>query len=303
MHTGNQEEANKKVFIYEQDKGWKEDITSIPPVPWPDDLCHWYLSASGDDNYLIMADESKLLIFDGHQWQQRDGPERDMRILTHCGILYLIIRANHGGSFYKVSVQSLLTENDYDWEMIKLPYASGIEYSSLTLVGDHVTMVASIYSGLGMSRTRCVLSLSSISNSWIELTQLNLDRYDIRSIVGCPNGTLFFMGLMEMKDPRSHNLSSAAALRQLNFPDQQATILQFKMMKLAPNGMLPREEGEYILLQYLMVYSHCIITLYRGHDVRNENKYKKCGNAENKSWSDRDGKLILPGDIQYYIII
>ena len=241
MHTGNREEANKKVFIYEQDEGWKED-TSIPPLP--DGLLYCRrLYASGNATFLAVAYDSKLLVFDGQQWQQRDGPERDnLRILIHCGTLYLIIQENRGGSFCKVSVQSLLAENDYDWdsEMLKLPYASDIKYSSMTLVGDHVTMVASIYSGLGiMSRTLCVLTLSSISNSWIGLTHLNLDRC---VIVGCPNGTLFLMGLMKTKDPWPHNPSSAAALTQLISSDQQATIPQFKMIKLAPNGMLPIAE-------------------------------------------------------------
>ena len=249
MHIGNHE-ANKEAFIYEQDKGWNK-YTSVPSLPRPDGLYRWYLSASGDDNYLVVADDSKLLVFDGQQWQQRDGPKHKNimhnNILIHCGTLYL--QENWGDSFYKISVQFLLAENDYDWEMIKPPraYASDIEYSSLTLVGDHVTMVASIYSGLGMSRMLCILSLSSISNSWIALTQPNLDRCGIPSIVGCPNGTLFLMGLKKTKDPRPHNLSSTRVLRQLKFSDQQvATIPQFKMIKLAPNGMLPREkEGEY----------------------------------------------------------
>ena len=238
MHTGNQEEANKKVFFYKQDEGWKE-YTYVPPLPWPDGSYHWHLSASGDDKYLIVADDSKLFIFDGHQWQQRDGPERDnLRILTHCGILYLIIRANHRGSFCKVPVQSLLIENDYDWEnlMLKLPYVSDSDnIISLTLVGDHVTMVASIYTYSG--RTLCVLSLSSTSDSWIGLTQLNLDHYSIQpSILGFPNGTLLLMGLIKVKDPpRSQNPSSALALSQLF----SQAMLQFKMIELAPNGMLP----------------------------------------------------------------
>ena len=235
VHTGNQEEANKKVFIYEQDKGWKED-TSFPPLP--DGLLYsWRLYASGNDNFLVVAYDSKLLVFDGHQWQQKDGPERDMRVLIHCGTLYLIIQENRGGSFYKVSVQSLLAENDYNWEMIKLPYASDIKYSSLTLVGDHITMVASIHSGPGMPRTLCVLSLSSASDSWIGLTQLNLDHYGIQ-VLGFPNGVLLLMGLIKVKDPRSQNPSSASALSQ--FSHQLPTIPQFKMIELAPNGMLPR---------------------------------------------------------------
>ena len=267
MRTGNQEEANKRVFIYEQDEGWKED-TSVPPLP--DGLLYsWHLYASGNDNFLVVAYDSKLLVFDGYQWQQKDGPERDMRVLIHCGTLYLIII--RGGSFCKVSVQSLLAENDYNWEMIKLPYASDIEYSSLTLVGDHVTMVASIYGGLG-TRTLYILSLSSTSDSWIGLTQLNLNHYGIQpSMVGFPNGTLLLMGLIEVKNPRSQNPSSASALSQLFH--QPSTISQFKMIEMAPNGMLPRvynREGGRV--SYFTVVL-CYKTL-RGHDLCNENKYK-----------------------------
>ena len=248
MHSGNQEEASKKVFVFEQDKVWKEDITFVPPLPVSLLYRNWHLFASGDDDYLVVAYDSKLLVFDGQQWQQRDGPKRDMCVLVHCGALHLIIQEDGGGSFCKVSMQSLLAENNYNWdsEMTKLPYASDIKYSSLTLVGDHVTMVASIYSGAGMSRTFCILSLSSASDSWIGLTQLSLDCYGIPSIVGCPNGTLFLMGLMKTKDSQSQNPSSAAALKQLIFSGQQATIPQFKMIKLAPNGMLPIAEYKKI---------------------------------------------------------
>jgi hypothetical protein len=235
VHTGNEFEANKKVFVYEQDKRWKED-TSIPPIP-DDLLYHWNLYASSDDNYLVVAFDSKLLVFDGQQWRQKDGPGRDMLVLVHCGTLYMIIPENRGGSFCNVSVQSLLAESDYDWEMVKLPHASDIQYSSLTVVGDHVTMGASIYSGL-RSRTLCILSLSSTSDSWIGLTQLDLDHCGLRpNIIGFRNGKLLLMGLIKTKDSRSQNVSSAAALRSLMFAPQP--IPQFKMIEVTPNGMLP----------------------------------------------------------------
>jgi hypothetical protein len=237
VHTGNEEDANKKVFVYEQDQGWKED-TSIPLLP--DGLLHCScLFASGDDNYLVVACDSKLLVFDGQQWWQKDGPGHDMRVLVHCGTLYLIIQENRGGSFCKVSVQSLLAEIDYDWEIVKLPSASAIKYFSLTVVGDHVTMFASI------PRTLCILSLSSTFDSFIRLAQLKLDHYDTPSVVGCPNGKLLLMGLMKMKDPRSQNPPPAAVLRQSVSPQPQ-----FKMIEMTPNGML-RFFNEY-------KSSHCI---------------------------------------------
>jgi hypothetical protein len=254
VHTDNKEEGNKKIFVFEQDKGWKED-TSVPPLP--DGLLYcWHLFASGDDKYLVVAHDSKLLMFDGQQWQQKDGPERDMRILIHCGTLYLVIQDNRGGSFCKISVQSLLAENDYDWEMLKLPSASDIKYSYLIVVGDHITMVASIAICSGLSRTLCVLSLSSTSNSWIELTQLDHDHNRIPSIVGFPNGKLLLMGLIKMKDPRSQNLSSAAALRQsLSLMLAPQPIPQFKMIEVIPNGMLP------ILAEYKNRYCYSINTV------------------------------------------
>jgi hypothetical protein len=231
VHTGKQEEANTKVFVYEQDKGWKKD-TSIPPLP---DCLLRFLNvfASGDDNYLVVADRSKLLVFDGRQWQRKYCPGRNMRVavLIHCGTLYLIIQKDGEGSFCKVSVQSLLAENDHDWEKIKFPYASDTMYS-LTVVNDHVTMAASIGSGLDLRRTLYVLSLSSTSNSWIGLIQLSLDHCGVRpNIVGFPNGKLLLMGYMKTKDPRSQNLSPAAAPRQLPNP-------QFKVIEMTPNGML-----------------------------------------------------------------
>ena len=230
VHTGNQEEANKKVFVYEQDEGWKENI-SIPPLPVG--LLHcWRLFASGDDNYLVVAYDSKLLVFDGQQWQQKDGPKRDMRVLVHCGTLYLIIQEDGGGSFCKASVQSLLAEINCNWVMSKLPCAYDIKYSSLTLVGDYVTVVALTSSGL--SRMLCILSLSSTSDSWIMVTQLTLYRCSIPSIVGFPTGKLLLMGLMDPQNPPS-------TLREfVGLADQRTyTLPQFKMIEQTPNGMLP----------------------------------------------------------------
>ncbi len=236
MHTGNEEEVNKKVFVYEQGKGWMED-TSIPLLPDGPVYCSSYLFASGtgDDNHLVVAYDSKLLVFDGQQWQQKDGPGCDMRVLIHCGILYLVIQENWGGSFCKVSMQYLLAENDYNWKnlMLKLPYVCDIKYSSLTVIDDHITMVASIHGEL--SRTLCVLSLSSTSNSWIGLTQLNLGYCGTPSIVGCPNGKLLLMGLTKTKDPRSQNLPSAATPRQFPVLAPQP-IPQFKMIEVTSNG-------------------------------------------------------------------
>ena len=239
VDTGNKQECNRKIFVYEQGKGWKEDTKLIPSIPDDIILFYWNLFASGNDKYLIVAHESKLLVFDGKQWRQKDGPERDMRnILVHHGTLYFIIKKNQEDFFCKASMQSLLVANDYDWKMLKLPYAH--EYSSLTLVGDHITMVASIGT---ISRTFRVLGFSSASDSWIGLTQLNPNyRSNILSVVGQPNGTLLLMVMMErtrVKDPSLPQNSSAVVLKQFSMLTRQPVLrLQFGMVEVAPNGML-----------------------------------------------------------------
>ena len=224
VHTGNKTESNKKIFVYEQGNGWKEDTNLIPSIP--DDVSlYWRLFASGDDKYLIAAQESKLLVFDGEQWQLKDGPERDIRsVLVHHSTLYLI---SQGCSFYKASMQSLLAGNDSDWEMLKLSYYA----YALTLVGDHIAMVASDDT---ISRTLCVLGYCSASNSWIGLTQLNLNHSNIVSVVGQPNGTLLLMGLIRVMDPSLPQNPSATVLRQFSM----LPVLQFGMIEVAPNGML-----------------------------------------------------------------
>ena len=165
--SGHTENQRKKIFVFEQGKGWREDTKLVPSIP--DDLpLKWRLSASGDDYYLVVANESNLLVFDGQQWQEKDGPERDMRsILVHNETLYVISQGN-GFSICKASMQSLFAGNDSDsnlWKTIKLPYA--YEYSSLALVGDHVTILASMGS---TSNILCVLGFSCTSDSWIGLT-------------------------------------------------------------------------------------------------------------------------------------
>ena len=223
MHTGNKQESIKKIFTYEQGKGWKEDIELIPSIP--DEMSLYSpLSASGDDNYLVVLQKSKLLLFDGKHWQQRDGPEHDIRsIFAHHQTLYTVVRNSKGNgfSFCKASMQSLITGNDSDiglWKIIKFPYAD--DYSSLTLVGGYVAVVASI--GI-IPKIRCVLGFSSASDSWIMLTYLNIN---LLSVVGQPNGTLLLMGQTRMKDPSMPQNQSATA------------VLQFGMIEVAPNGML-----------------------------------------------------------------
>ena len=242
VDTGNEQESNRKIFIYEQGKGWKEDTKLVPSIP--DDISfYWNLFASGNDKYLIVhvAHKSKLLVFDGKQWQQKDGPGCDMRsILVHHGTLYFIIQTDQGDFFCKASMQSLLAGgNDSDWEMQKLPHVH--EYSSLTLVGDHIAMVASIGT---ISRTLCVLGFSSASDSWIGLTQLivNHRHFNILSVVGQPNGTLLLMVMMEriqVKDPSLPQNSSAVVLKQFSMLTHQPVLrFQFGMVEVAPNGML-----------------------------------------------------------------
>ena len=120
-------------------------------------------------------------------------------------------------------MQSLLVGSDpHDMKMLKLPpimhgYRCG--YSCLTLVGDHISIVAlmSSRSWATQPNTLCVLGFSSISDSWIELAQLNLDYSSIPSVVDHPNGKLLLMG---MKDT------------------QFAPLSQFGMNEVTPNGML-----------------------------------------------------------------
>ena len=210
VHNENHE-SNKKVFVYEQDKGWKEN-TSVPPLP-VGLLNRWCLFASGDDNFLVVAYDSMLLVFDSQQWQQKASPKRDVCVLLHCGELYLISQ----GHIYKASMQSLLAENDHDWVMSKLPCAYETHTSSLTLAGDYVMVVVLINNGF--SHTLYILSLSSTSDSWIVVTQLTHYCCGVPSIVGCPTGKLLLLGLM---DPQ--NLPSLFNSR-------------IKMIELAPNGM------------------------------------------------------------------
>ena len=104
--------VSNTIFVLEEGKGWKGGI--IPPLP--EELNLNNLLATSDGEYLIVTcregDKVKLLIYDGHEWKQRDGPDLEGWmvgcIIAHKGTVFL---TEHGDStcfFYKTSQNSLL---------------------------------------------------------------------------------------------------------------------------------------------------------------------------------------------------
>ena len=194
IRNSQKDEVNKKVFVLEQGKGWKEDTSFV--LPLPDDVSlSLNLSAAGDDKFLVVGSRSKLVIFDGQQWKQRDGLECDKgSILVQNGTLYLIAKENYQSSFSKAPLQSLLIKKEYDmsiWKTLKIPN----ERSSLTVVGGHITIAAR-----ASSYTLCVLGFSSNSDSWLELTEIEL-KSQFRTtphIIGLPNQSLLLMGMIKV---------------------------------------------------------------------------------------------------------
>lgn len=70
--------SSKRIYMFNEDCGWKEDVDVIPPLPAIEDITLNFVSASSEGNHLIVAweegGEVKLLCFDGQKWKRREGP-------------------------------------------------------------------------------------------------------------------------------------------------------------------------------------------------------------------------------------
>ena len=167
-------------------------------------------------SYLIVAcrkdNQVKLLIYEGHEWKQRDGPYLEGWmvgcIIAHKGTVFLTESSDSSHFFYKISLNSLLT--NAVWKTMKIPSS----HSNLTVVGGCVTVAAKV-----SPDTLHVLGFSPISDSWIELREIKCSAYiyAMPKIVGLPGGVLLLMGRIRVKDTDPISNQTRGAVMQQGY--------------------------------------------------------------------------------------
>ena len=207
----NEYEPNRNIFVL-NDSEWREDRDFVLPLPTYVSSTHRIL-ASSDDKYLtvIMNDGSDLLIFDGREWIKRNRPSQYCsNILVHRGTVYVMVQSN-GDYCYIISLKSLL-EEEYNWKRLPSPH----KHANLTVAGGHVVTVST-----DSPYMFCVLGLSPMSDSWIELYTIKCETHrrilpTIPSIIGINNGKLLLMGSMKVKDS-TQDMFPQFDVRELTF--------------------------------------------------------------------------------------
>ena len=190
---------SKKIFVFDEEDGWKEDST-IPPLPIaPTISMSNNVSASSEGKYLVLAwgknNQIKIVLYDGKEWKVSDGPVRSettgkIDVMIHNQIVFLMDHSANrwrDSGFYKASVESLTGR----WEYLKnIPY----EHSNLAVFGDCLVTAT--------ENPICMLAYIPGSNRWIQLCDLNSEMLysslctPAPSIIGLSCGTLLLMGKM-----------------------------------------------------------------------------------------------------------
>ena len=187
---------NRKIFVLKD--VWTEDTDFIPPLP-ENVTSSSQISASSNGKNLIVVTSTrshrfKLLIFDGHEWIEKDGPGQECTIgdiIVHNGTVYLIEPSDHCRYCHTTSLKSLLAANEPGWRSLDFP----LRHSNLTVAGGHVVIVTN-----SSPYALYVLGFSTPSNSWIELKRVECktNLVIMPSIVGTDDGRLLLMGRIKV---------------------------------------------------------------------------------------------------------
>ena len=217
-----------KVFTLSGDGNWVEDVIS----PLPDDLFLLNMFACSDSNNLIVAWKPtdfhvKLLLYDGHMWKMKDGPDHAIRNDSHiliCEQTVFLTNCEECPLFYKTSLEELQSVNTPKWiDVQNIPR----DHSNLISFCGRLTLVFKL-----SSSSVCAVQYLLTTDTWIELGDLRVNGkfQGLPSLVGVSDTRLILIG---QTTTESDNLSPMAEY----FPTQY-------LLGRYPIASVPQQQGE-----------------------------------------------------------
>ena len=189
------DKLGNKVFTLSSDGSWEEDVIS----PLPHDLFLLNMFACSEGDKLIVAWKTtkyrvKLLLYDGHTWNLRDGPDRtfhkDSNIIICEGTVFLT-NCEEYPIFHKIYLEELQIESSPKWiDIQNIPR----DHSNLISLCGHLTLVFKL-----TSRSVCAVAYLSTSDTWIELGDLNCEFGRVPNIVCVSETRLLLIGQTQTK--------------------------------------------------------------------------------------------------------
>ena len=189
-------------LVDEETHSWKE----VMPSNFPEEMLQhipalpWSISSASEGSYLIVVLSGPqvllLLVFDGQEWRQRDGPDCTapahgrIDAIIHDGTIFLTTYMG----FYKTSLEAILAANNPQWKT--LTKISKESHSNLTLFHDRIMVLTP--SNFNDRYVHIILlAYESVSDTWLIMEKFECHiSWIIPSVVGLPDGRLLIFGVI-----------------------------------------------------------------------------------------------------------